>query len=134
MPKGGWVQPPALPRTIGQCGLFGGQSIGIGQGLGWPRHNQRATLRAKGKASGIGRHNGARGHLPLPATCRQKNQCHQPRLFQLFSRHRAHTALFLGLDTIFDFLAEMAHKALNGPSRRIAKRADRVTFDLFGDG
>ena len=36
-------------------------------------------------------------------------------------------------DPVFDFMTEMANEALNWPGRRIAKRANGVTFNLLRD-
>jgi hypothetical protein len=34
-------------------------------------------------------------------------------------------------NALLNLRAEMSHQALNGPRRRVSKRADRAAFDLF---
>src|SRR5690606_18477112 len=55
----------------------------------------------------------------------------------LFSRFQTDIAALNGVagiivNALFNFRTEIADQTLNGPCSRIAKRADRVTFNLLG--
>lgn len=39
----------------------------------------------------------------------------------------------IGVDPLFDFVAEVANKSLHGPGGGVAKRANRMALNLTGD-
>src|SRR3546814_20114992 len=70
----------------------------------------------------------ARPPLPFPAL----SPTLPSGLLRLFhDRAMRHGMMRIAIDARRDFRTEIADQALHGPGRRIAERADRMTFDLF---
>jgi len=67
------------------------------------------------------------------ATANRPYYCIYPNIFHALLR-RLHEYRLIGpviIDAFFDLVAEVTDETLDGPSRRVAKGTNGVTFDLF---